>query len=395
MILSNHQIQMLCSADDCLYFQIDETSYCLSPWSMGLEYSVLVGEKWLPMRGDPGLQLLHKMKQRFIKSSSFDKVIESIPDTIRTKAIQFRHLQHTILRLMGRTKAAVDLVESNPILLWVIAGRVSTNELSYRQAEKLICGKQKIALKSLFPNNNALTVGFIKRIQAVDYNDKEFRLVNYLLKTDTLIDSLRHCKQVNLEVFNCFRSQRPSAFKIPLIKRLIAEESVETPLCYQIHMMTLRALRAARAIQHGNPMEALCRCTSYRHLSSLCGRWWREKRRLRALHRFSETSLLKYIPPIARGTEQIKPITSLRGLYTEGQKMHHCAFQEYAEEVYGGKVSIYQVLAPKRGTLALANDDDEYEIQEFKLAANDDPPNKAWDTVRAWVHNLNQTIHQR
>jgi hypothetical protein len=154
------------------------------------------------------------------------------------------------------------------------------------------------------------------------------------------------------------------------------------------------ALETASAIQHGNPMEALSRCSSSRHLSDLHDRWKQEYSRLHTksmLHKFSKASLFEQIPPIARGTKQIKPIASLRELYTEGQEMHHCVFQGYAEEVYAGNVSVYQVLAHKRGTLALAHEDSEYVIDEFKLAANDDPPSKAWDTVRAWVRSLNDT----
>lgn len=52
MILSYHHIEMLCPADNCLYFKVNNVSYCFSPWDMDFDCSVLIGDTWNLMRTD-------------------------------------------------------------------------------------------------------------------------------------------------------------------------------------------------------------------------------------------------------------------------------------------------------------------------------------------------------
>jgi hypothetical protein len=190
---------------------------------MVLVSSSLVVVKWLPMRADSEIQLLHDSKNRLITSALLNRFIEAIPTDIRAKAIRFSHLQHTILRLMKQTRATIDLVDSNPILLWIIAGEVAANKLTYHEAKTLIEGKQAVALRQLFPNRETLSAGFVKRIQAAQYNAREFQLVNDIMGDDTLINSLQHCKNVRLDIFEWFSFNR-SLVEVPCVKRLIAGE---------------------------------------------------------------------------------------------------------------------------------------------------------------------------
>lgn len=391
MILSNHHIQMLCSADNCLYFQVDGASYCLSPWSMGLEYSVLVGNKWLPIRSDSGFQFLHQMKQQLVRSSLLDKFIESIPDEIRAKAVQFRHLQHTILRLMNRTRAAVDLADSNPVLLWIIAGKVSARELSDVEAEKLICGSQRGALKQLFPKNKGLSLKFSKRIKAAEYSKKEFLLVYALLNDDVSTNLLRHCRQVGLDVLEWFDLRGP-ALQLPLVKQLIAREWGGVHLCGDMQVTIYDALRFAAEIKHGSPMEALRRCSSPDQLDSLHDRWRYECTRQRVegdKYNFPDTSHFQLYPPIAPGTKHIEPITCLCGVYAEGEEMHHCVYRDFADEIQEGNLTIYRVLTPERGTLSLSRAGNEYVIDQFALTGNKEPSDTSWKEVNKWVKQLN------
>jgi hypothetical protein len=391
MILSNNRIRMLSLADHCLYFEINGINYCISPWNMNLECSVLAGGKWLPIRHDSGFQLLHNMNQWRAMSSVFDGFIENIPWDVRTKAVRFRHLQHTILRLMRPTKASIDLADSNPVLLWLIAGKAAAAELPYQDATSLIRSKQKDVLKQLFPNRPALSLGFIKRIQATEYSAQEYRYLNEIMGDDAIIDSLRHCGQVKLEAFAWFRSNT-AMIASPLVKRLISGEGEGTHLCEQVQSTTFKALEVASKINHGNPMEALCRCSTFDQLCSLYERWVEEHYRAVAesvTSDFLELYHFELYPPLAPGNDKIKPILSLCGLHIEGEDMAHCAGYTFCDEVRAGDLTVYRVLAPERGTLSISRRGHEFIIEEFALAANKKPSKASWEAACEWVTHLN------
>ncbi|WP_281761249.1 hypothetical protein [Pseudodesulfovibrio nedwellii] len=291
---------------------------------------------------------------------------------------------------MRATRAAIDLADSNPILLWLIASKVASNKLTYQKAKPLLESKQKAILKRMYPGSNALSVSFIKKIQATRYNAKEFQLVSALVENDANINSLRHCTQVNLDILSYFITE-DYALKVPLVKSLISGKGKDIDLCGEIQIKIHEAMDAAWGIGHGNPMEALQRCSSYDQICTLHIRW--VERNIGSLvmfedEEFSDVSHFGLHMPMAPGTPEIEAITSISGLFIEGEEMEHCVAY-FADDVINGEATVYRVLSPQRGTLMLLRSSNRFVIDEFRLAGNEEPNHESWALVRRWEKLIN------
>ena len=394
MDIRNGHVVRLCRADKCLYLNVDESLYCFSPWSMGLECSSLVGDQWQPWRHDSGFRLLHDEVRKPAAVHPRYEFIDQIPVEVRAKARQFQHLQHTVLRLMCCTEYALDLADSNPVLLWLIASGFASRDIAIRQAVKLIKGKQAVALRTLYPENEALSVGFTKRVYTKEFSVAEFNVLEHILSEEACVKCLLHCKRVNLKVLtklDCY----PFILELPPVKRLIEKERCCLRFSEQIQRVVSEGLDHAVQIEHGDPWEAMSRCKTFVQLCDLTDRWYGERILIVTEDDFGEflpaSSLFGIYTPIAPGTETIEPVTGLVGLFIEGEDMDNCIFN-YSEIVKESEVTIYRVLFPQRGTLLLCSDSDGYTIEEFKLANNDEPSEESWNAVRFWAKYLNQNV---
>jgi len=80
-------------------------------------------------------------------------------------------------------------------------------------------------------------------------------------------------------------------------------------------------------------------------------------------------------------------IKNSRELMKEGRDMSHCV-GSYVDSARNGSNFFYKVLKPQRGTLQIVFNDNNFEIEQFKLKSNAEPSYASREVVRKWL-NLN------
>ncbi len=87
-------------------------------------------------------------------------------------------------------------------------------------------------------------------------------------------------------------------------------------------------------------------------------------------------------------------IESIDQLIDEGETMHHCVITR-APDILAGNCAIYRVnVAGQRGTLEvrLGKNGSPLNIEEFRLACNEEPSRDAWIAARVWLSNAQKNL---
>lgn len=305
---------------------------------------------------------------------------------------RWQHGNEAALALIKRNPLALDLAENNPVLLWLLANAIETRVILMKTAKKLVLRKQAVILRKLYPENRAISVNLIRKIQPEGYNLTEYEDLEWVLRHESVSRSLLHCKQIYLRTLSFFVPFAP-LLRVEVIRRILETPLVDSAHCEQVRRVALRGCVSAYAIDHDDPWGAMSRCSTLKELNCLVDRWMRTPQAVVSVADewvSAGSTILGVFPPLAPGTRDIEPIISMWGLFIEGREMRHCLFN-YAGNVMNGKATAYRVLKPQRGTLLIARGEGELEIEEFRLEANAEPDEASWRKVRNWLEHVNRS----
>ncbi|RJP47878.1 MAG: hypothetical protein C4548_00095 [Desulfobacteraceae bacterium] len=380
-------------SDDGRYLYIDmrprlDVYLRYAHWDEGLIVHRLDGNGWELENRDPNILLLTPEHVSNV-NLPVHAFIQSIPMDIRTTVTRFDHLQTKVLQLLAVSKAAKDLLQDIPLLLWLLADWAQNPDVTMGDIKTLLRKKRAAILSVILSRESGENnIKFLKKIVPRDFNHRQFHFIRHYLYNDGA-GAFRHWPEVpydalvilknHLEMVSCRLIKDITSWDYKALSALAPNRS-------PIINLISDTISMGRDLGVADPMSIINRCDTLTDLQLLHDKWVR-KFNLRQTP-ISHAPLFPD-PPIP-GNLNIQPIMTEDELLQEGRIMRHCV-GGYKSKVREGSSYIYRVIKPERATLEIRKNGRSLSIGQFKLADNQKPSEASKAEVIRWIEDFKKT----
>lgn len=360
----------------------EEIKIRLSSWSDGLIVEHWLGQ-WLPCYDLPDLSLLAQRQT----NSVIDQFLMDVPKKFLDIASRFDYLQLAILRMLRLAPSYIELVESIPVLAWLLAEKFGTAAAAGRGSVdyELLCRmKRTRLLTELGFTGSKSNTRFLQKITPLYYNINEMRGVWKILNTPRIFQHFRHMPRIlhtHLDV-----AVRPIVrfMQYKFFKKLLMEED-KNPLVYKCATMIEDVTEMGTILKKQHVAQTLRHIRDTDHLEKLHDRWQLDM--LAERNRQKKLELAQpFPPPPFPGNDFITPVCNLSDLYDLSDRMSNCV-ASYAKRIKRGEVYIYETSQPEACTVSIILSEGKARVGEMSLVCNAEPAQSTWDTVKKWLAN--------
>lgn len=378
----------------------------ISDWPHGLVISRWndVRQIWQNEEWDPGIPIPTE-NWKPVCNGALEEFFQEIPSEILNAISPFKWRQFILLKMIRICPEMLELLQSNPMLAWLLADAITERQIPLSEAKQWIFRKRKDILQFVGGTGSESGVRVLSKIKMVldstteSPGDERSHLnlieLKKLIRNDQLMLALRSIKIIPLpEVADL--NTYPDLPLWLLTWRINADEFYcSTPpengkaVVRDLWDDTL-SLGERLAIK--DRLSRLKKCDSISSLRNLHDTWSREytteKRTAMLRNLTASYGTNKFPLPLAPGCDGIVPITTIEELFAEGEEMHNCV-ASYAEKIMDGNSSIYKVLAPERATLEIASENNRLLNLQLKTFCNGEPTEATSLFVEKWLAKQN------
>jgi hypothetical protein len=381
----------------------------LSAWSQGCRWLLETQGQLqvMPIHADPGLPLLE------CGADWAEPWRETIPSDVRHTLFSFERGRWALLYWASHYPAALDLLRSEPKLLWLLLMTGERDGWSEDTIARFLRLKRRFILErcGLQPSEAALNL--LGKCHLGPYGEESLGNLRSLLADAGYIRALRHIESlypITLQFCLWF----PTLMQARWLKDVPDEASV----FLEFNHLFADTHELGNRLDLVNVQEQVLRCRTFEELRRLHNRWLDERvqEEIRALNttpcqtrprnlagwlwwsfrrvlngieqKVKEWPrwFIQYPAPPIRGSAAIRPITTYRGLLAEGQSQRHCV-AIYHERVLANRYYVYQVLEPERCTLGLALFSGQPpRLDQLKGERNREVSDETRHAVQSWLY---------
>lgn len=312
-------------------------------WQRGLEWSSADHELWeletFCELEEPGLDLLAVSHEPAVEQWQ-----RTIPHPVLCKLRWFESWRFALLRLCCHEPAAIDLLNGNPVLLWLLMDYLQRQPTppTLAQCRQLLAMRQPdiMAYIGLVATRSAMRQ--LRKLKLASFGARQASLVRHVFSRADCVQQLQHLQVIHpglLEVILSFPWLGPLPLAAVFNKG--SNNTRRLPLLRDaVRMCRLLQLDAARY---------LGRCASYTALRSahdtltdrLNEQTGVDSQGVGMIRDRHGRARVLPAPPDP-GTGQIRPLTSQQHILNEGKRMKHCV-ASYVGQVLAGGYYIYHV----------------------------------------------------
>jgi hypothetical protein len=349
------------------------------------------------------------------KRDAFDAFRKEVNPEHVALVERFGSHQWSMIQLMHKVKAGVDLARANPVLAYCLANnsefRESIDEAAHDLAVNHSHHKQRAIVEWLgFPGSEAVVRLFKRIIPEAAYPALIRRLRNALELDGNLLATLAHHDKINAGVLELVTDHHLAPYVAPKLLVEVANEPDELNEG-SIAANLMHAIGIMRAAYPERPIRLFTRIAQVREFVEAVDAAYiayqtrlEEERQAhqeaviqaqRAARRANPRrrngcapgmprSVIFPVPPIP-GTDAIVPIDTNDELKKEGQLQHNCV-GSYCNSVMSGVLYIYRVLRPERATLSIIRGaGGAWRLSELKKDRNYSVHPATVNTVKQWL----------
>ena len=235
----------------------------------------------------------------------------------------------------------VDLLASNPLLLWLLVDNGLLGLVSLGEINRRLSVKQKQLCKDLGLSGTNQQVKILKRAAAARLSATQVRQLREVLQQEQICSFLGHRQEISASTIDILR-RYPWIVRHPSRTLVDALASSETLRFFQdvmrmlVDLEPLYACRTSAALQrlHDALVEDINRDDGF------------------AFFRDDSGEIEELPRPPLPGNEFIRPLTTQQDIVAEGREMRHC-IASYVGSVLNGDYYVYQMTAPERLTIGV------------------------------------------
>lgn len=306
-------------------------------------------------------EFAYLMEQRALLS-----LVKTIPPDALKRVLPFWQRRWHLLCLQARVPGADDLLDSNPVLGWMLAnhwvfrdGKGKSD--ATRVARRWVGKRQRDILDWLGFESSDGSRRIIARISPRHVSPQNLLYLRNALHLNDVKEAMQHQPTFTADTLRMVTDPALLDRVTPNLLREVTEKSMDMAGPYSSWK-----LRNLLALEKTYGFRLPRRIRGLKELDELERKF--EHNRPLTQH--------AYPPAPWPGTPGIEPITNSYALQREGEEMHHCA-AGYDFSVVDGSTFFYKVSQPVRATLAVRKKGKAWKLHELAGAFNEriDRPN--------------------
>lgn len=363
------------------------------PLGSGMPWSRLEGGSWVPTDHDYGVLLVNESHER-CSDLPIHRYLASLAAGEFATLNRLRRGQATVLQLMARWPEAEDLLEANPVLLWMVADRYAAQPKERHRVSELLLKPQTDILGWVLGEPvRPAQVRLLTRLALTGSDEHTFALLRQVSANASLVERLKHWPKIPSGLLGLFL-ESPVVTELDWLRREASEmnDEFDGMRVVRQHLRllrdTTRMIGFLNAADPGEPID-LRSCRSAKGAHAL------HQRLIEAAQRLGWIKMLaadvaptaKFPAPPIPSTASFEAITGVAELVREGVKMKHCVVTR-AQDVMSGRSALYRMnFAGQRATLevAVGRNGEPLEIEEFRGPCNVQPSDAAIAEARKFV----------
>ena len=315
---------------------------------------------------------------------------ETIPEDIRTALQGFKTWQISLLQLVKHWDEARDLLQTNPLLLWLTWDHAAKNKWSPGKLTQVLAMKQPAILREIELIGTKSSNKLLRKIDIEELDRYELALIRNVWQNPDLLPRITHQNKLTIRLLRLYKS-------FPWIAGRPLSKVFDEIDCKWRHreLVILASDCQYMSLRRDNIEHHLSHCTSFERVERLHAQLVEQinaerlERDERYQHRFGRRdevgNLLPFPEPPHPGNEHIHPILTPEALLDEGVNMKHCV-RSYTEQVQAGDYFVYHMDFPEKLTIGV-------DLKNGKLVSlsqicgkcNKRPSDAAKNTVHQWI----------
>lgn len=277
------------------------------------------------------------------------------------------------IALAATHEKVVDILVTNPVLLWLLIDRRVIGDESAEQINHLLGDKQVKLCSLVGLSERKQVVKLLKKAASLKLQKSELESFVELLETPAVCDYLSHQKTISPAVLKLLRTNQ----WLVLSKARALIPSLCQPEFRRIFDDVLRMIEDVSQLQNCATTAALQRL---------------HDNLVEELNESRGTKLIRDpmgnprpIPPAPlQSAYSIEPITEQIELIKEGREMRHC-IASHLFSVVSGDYAVYRMLEPERLTIEIVVTDwGQCYLKEVRGKGNRLPTAKSMEIIEKW-----------
>lgn len=347
----------------------------VTPWTAGISWTGIEED------GDT-LESLNELGLPLSGISSTEGAaswINTFPAEIKNQLldyeIKYRGTTYALLWFISRSKYALELFQSNPLLTWFVLKTAQAQRWNINYTLELFSNKRTKILAACGLEESKAVLKMIQKFDAKQFKQFEFEIIkNYNWKIAS--QNLSHLPFIDRRLLT-FLHENPEFVTSKLIQKFNRDWYWSD---FEITYKDI--LNLAEGLEIVDINSRIRSCKSLQQLINLHDKLvydYNEKK-------LKNIPLIEYAPPPIAGTQTIVPITNNHELNREAKRQRHC-IASYDKSIQKEKYYAYQVLQPERATLGLRLiQAGIYKIDQIYLKYNHPVSDETKEAVMEWFN---------
>lgn len=307
-----------------------------------------------------------------------------LPKVINGKVLsiigQFSYLQTAFLKICIESHRGIQMLESNPNLLWLILD-YSIDQCFLTEDIYILLGKKRKKIIEVILGRTPLgSEKFISKILYLNGDKNELDLTKRALINDDVLHDYAHWENIPIQALYIgerYENLSGAGYLFDICQKPFSRVSEYLAGIPKLSKMTDDTIRMGISLNIKNSRKIVKSCSSYTQFLELHDKWIELLNKSQIYH----DPDIKFDKPKIMECAGIVWISSANALIREGIEMEHC-IATYVKKVENGDSIVFSVTKPERATLELRERNGEYELVEIKLKRNCEVS----EETRLWVH---------
>ncbi|MFK4753679.1 PcfJ domain-containing protein [Oceanobacter antarcticus] len=304
------------------------------------------------------------------------------------KIFLFSYLQTAFIKVCTESSRGIQMLESNPCLLWLMLDYSIKYSLDRVQLHSWLGMKRKKIINKIVGMNFDGDEKFLTKIDPLTGESNELNLIMRMVTNPQIVSAYAHWSRIPIQVLYVaerYPALHGAQYLLDWCSSNYDRMSSYLPGSSALNKLTEDTIRVGKELNIKNSRSLVVACQTVDQLNKLHDSWVES---LNNSRRYYDPDI-EFDRPDIQQCEGVKWISSANSLVSEGVVMGHC-IATYVDKARLGKSIIYSVFYPERATLEITNRNGVFNIVEIKKEKNKEVSEETVNYVRDWLNQENK-----
>lgn len=313
--------------------------------------------------------------------------------TIKKEIMSFFYLQTAFIKVCTESNRAIQMLKSNPCLLWLMLDHSNKYNLSINEIHHWLGVKRKKITSKIFKKNILGDEKFLSKIILLTGEQNELELIKRAILIPGIISAHKHWSNIPIQALYLLE-RYPTLYGADFLLDWCSKKNDRmssylsgTPALKKI---TEDTIRMGKELNIKSSRDLVMACKTINQLNCLHDKWIELLNKARTYY---NPDIFFKKPKIEDG-KGIEWIATANLLIDEGKYMQHC-IATYVKKVIRGDAVIYSIYYPERATLEVSNKHGEYSIIEIKKINNINVSSETLKHIGDWLRDENEKLNSK